>query len=81
MSVNQQYMTATHQVPTLLAKCAPWFDQLAWYVQVVSNTDLSSAARRIWLAVHPDKNSSPGAEAACHSFSSLLGSLKSKGAL
>lgn len=53
----------------------------AWLVQVVDKSDLSSAARRIWLAVHPDKNSAPAAQEVSKALSILLDSLKVKGVL
>lgn len=49
--------------------------------KVASKADLASAARRIWLAVHPDKNNSPAAQEAARCFNNLLDLFKKKGAL
>ncbi|KAL3133988.1 hypothetical protein ABBQ32_008428 [Trebouxia sp. C0010 RCD-2024] len=49
--------------------------------KVLTKSDLASAARRIWLAVHPDKNCAPAAKEATVALGNLLNSLKEKGAL
>ncbi|KAA6422018.1 MAG: hypothetical protein FRX49_08036 [Trebouxia sp. A1-2] len=49
--------------------------------KVASKADLASAARRIWLAVHPDRNNSPAAQEAARCFNNLLDLFKNKGAL
>ena len=54
---------------------------IQWAAQVLTKTDLSSAARRIWLAVHPDKNHSQAAQEATTALGNLLDSLKRNGAL
>ena len=50
-------------------------------LQVATKAELASAARRVWLAVHPDKNRSPAAPEASQKLSNLLDNLKHKGAL
>lgn len=50
-------------------------------VQISNKQDLTSAARQIWLAVHPDKNHASDAQAASQDFGKLLDSLKAKSLL
>ena len=54
---------------------------IQYFAQVISKSDLASAARRVWLAVHPDRNKAPGAQEASQSLSTILTSFKKKGAL
>lgn len=50
-------------------------------LQVINKQALASAARQIWLVVHPDKVHGRDAQMASQEFGKLLGTLKEKGSL